>query len=335
MTDNFPSYAEFEEMMQVNIDEIKSNATFLNDANDLQLEDAIGSDVAQVQSTEINFNAIDENDRMVNGENDSDGSVPLHYSFVLSSSQDTHLNNATKLKAFRKMVNTGSAELQHDDFQVNSVPNTTQDTPVINDLNTDVDTLFNENLDFETEEEHPAITSIRSHDPVNEFDSSDQIITTSFPHVFLLGHAYGRSTGNWSAVQRRHLLGQFTLIPAKARSLLGYMFDVMTRVESINGVVSCVKGNKKSITAITSIIEKLQQNKSILQKAISRPNSKGAKKIINTIVPYLQFASRNIQYGFFQSYQVKPKLLETIKYYGNYTAFITLSFNDTENPVSF
>jgi len=52
-------------------------------------------------------------------------------------------------------------------------------------------------------------------------------------------------------------------------------------------------------------------------------------------VPYLQFASRNIQYGFFQSHQVKPKLLETIKHYGNYTAFIMLSFNDTENSVSF
>jgi len=48
MTDDFPSYAEFEEMMQVTINEIKSNATFLNDANDLQMEDAIRSDVAQV-----------------------------------------------------------------------------------------------------------------------------------------------------------------------------------------------------------------------------------------------------------------------------------------------
>jgi len=161
------------------------------------------------------------------------------------------------------MIDTGSTELVHEDFQVNPVVNATEDTPVTNDADTDVDNLFNENLDFGIEqEEHPAITSIRDHDPVNEFDSSDQIITTSFPCVFLLGHAYGRSTGNWSAVQRRHLLGQFTLVPAKARSLLGYMFDVMTRVESINGVVSCVKGNKKSITAITSIIEKLQQNSS-------------------------------------------------------------------------
>jgi len=71
------------------------------------------------------------------------------------------------------------------------------------------------------------------------------------------------------------------------------MFDVMTHLESSNGVVSCVKGNKQSITATSSIIEQLQQNSSILQKAIAKLNSKGAKKIINTIVPYLQFAKKH------------------------------------------
>ena len=94
------------------------------------------------------------------------------------------------------MIDTGSTELVHEDFQVNPVVNATEDTAVTNDPNTDVDSLFNENLDFGVEEEeHPAITSICGHDPVSEFDSSDQIITTSFPCVFLLGHAYERSTG--------------------------------------------------------------------------------------------------------------------------------------------
>jgi len=329
---SFPGYPEFEQMMQAVITDIRNSAIRLDNANDLQLEDAIGSDVAQVQSTEIDdANANDENDMMIiDGENTSDGSLPLRYSFVLPSCQDDHLNNETKLRAFQKMVKTGPTELPDDDYQIHPVHNAPEDTEAI-----DINSIFNENLDFETEEEHLIVTSIRGHDPVNDFDKTDKVITTSFPHVFLLGRAYGRATGNWTEVQRRHLLGQFTLVPAKARSLLGYMFDILTRVESINGVVSCVKGNKKSITAISAIMQKLQENNSILQKAIAKPNSKGAKKIINTIVPYLQFASRNIQYGFFQSYQVKPKLLETIKYYGNYTAFITLSFNDTENPVSF
>jgi len=73
---------------------------------------------------------------------------------------------------------------------------------------------------------------------------------------------------------------------------------------------------------------------SILQKAILKPNSKGAKKILHAIVPYLQFASHNIQYGLFQNHQVKPKLQETFKHYGSYMAIITLSFNDLENPIS-
>jgi len=179
---------------------------------------------------------------------------------------------------------------------------------------------LSENLYFETEEDHPPIISIHGEEPVNEFVTSDSIITTSIPHAFLLGHEYEWPTGNWTAAQRNHLLGQFTLIPAKTQSLLGYMFDITTQFVSINRVIGYVKG--KSITAISSIIEPLQDNSHILQKAISKPNIKGVKQIINTIVPYLQFKRCNIQYEFFQSHQVKPKLLENIKHYGNYTAFI-------------
>jgi len=113
------------------------------------------------------------------------------------------------------------------------------------------------------------------------------------------------------------------------------MFDAITRFETMNGVVACVKGNKQSIDAVSSLTEHLHENSTILQKAISKPNSTGARKILHTIVPYLQFASRNIQYGFFQNHQVKPKIQETCKHYGSYTAFITLSFNDTENPISY
>jgi len=47
--------------------------------------------------------------------------------------------------------------------------------------------LFNDNLDFETEEEeHPPISSICSHNSLNEFDTSDHIIIISFPQVYLL-----------------------------------------------------------------------------------------------------------------------------------------------------
>jgi len=56
------------------------------------------------------------------------------------------------------------------------------------------------------------------------------------------------------------------------------MFDVLTHLESINGVASCLKGNKQSITATNFVIEQLQQNSSILQKAISKPNRKRCKE---------------------------------------------------------
>jgi len=41
-------------------------------------------------------------------------------------------------------------------------------------------------------------------DPLSDFDTSDHIITTIFPHAFLLGHAYGWPAGNWTVVQQHH-----------------------------------------------------------------------------------------------------------------------------------
>ncbi len=118
MTDDFPAYAEFEEQMQATINKIKSNVTFLTAANDLQQEDAIGSDVAQVQSTECNANTVEDEDDMMNVEDDDDDtSLPLWYSFVLLSCQDDQLNNSVKLKAFQKMVNSGSTMTAHEEFE--------------------------------------------------------------------------------------------------------------------------------------------------------------------------------------------------------------------------
>jgi len=87
-------------MMQATINEIKNSAVFLDDPNDILLEDAIGSDVAQVQSTESNINPSD--DDSMDQEDDSQPSLPLHYSFVLPSCHDDSLNNAIKLTAFQK-----------------------------------------------------------------------------------------------------------------------------------------------------------------------------------------------------------------------------------------
>jgi len=48
-------------MIQSLIDHIKETAIFIDNPNGIHLEDAIGSDVAQVQSTEEQANPFDSN----------------------------------------------------------------------------------------------------------------------------------------------------------------------------------------------------------------------------------------------------------------------------------
>jgi len=77
----------------------------VDNLDELQLEDAIGSDVAQVQLTEQYSNSSDmPNILPINDPEES--TLPLHYSFVLASSNDNSLNNTTKLVAFQKMDNS-------------------------------------------------------------------------------------------------------------------------------------------------------------------------------------------------------------------------------------
>ena len=86
------------------------------------------------------------------------------------------------------------------------------------------------------------------------------------------------------------------MVPAKTRSLLGYMFDAITRFETMNGVVACVKGNKQSIDAVSSLIEHLHENSTILQKAISKPNSPEKYSILLSPTFNLQAGISNMDF---------------------------------------
>jgi len=63
-------------MIQSLIDHIKETAIFVDNPNDIHLEDAIGSDVAQVQSTEEQANPFDS-DKAFNPETTEMSSLPL------------------------------------------------------------------------------------------------------------------------------------------------------------------------------------------------------------------------------------------------------------------
>jgi len=169
--DDFPSYTQFEEMIRLLISDIKEAAVKVNNPNDIHLENAIGSDVAQVQSTEQHANPFDS-DETFDSETVEVSSLPLPYSFIIASSMDNSMNNKSKLAALQSMVDNG---LTQQDYHETAVP-ATLDNNDNNRLSNDISDCFDGlvDADFESEEEtHPAISSIRGQQPVSEFDSTD------------------------------------------------------------------------------------------------------------------------------------------------------------------
>ena len=60
---------------------------------------------------------------------------------------------------------------------------------------------------------------------INEFTASEMVLTTAFPHVFLLGRAYGRAAGKMKEKHLKHMLHQFHKVPSMDHHLLAYLTD--------------------------------------------------------------------------------------------------------------
>ena len=66
--------------------------------------------------------------------------------------------------------------------------------------------------------------------------------------------------------------------------------------------------------------------------AIENSTDKEASKIYAKYVPHLEFAGHQVSYGATFNSQLKSKVIESCKQYGPPSGFLTVSFNDIDNP---
>ena len=98
------------------------------------------------------------------------------------------------------------------------------------------------------------VKSYRSSDPVNEFNPTDELLTSTFPCVFPLGSCFKRSAGNLNNEQLNHLLKQFHMIPSKDKRLLGYLADIRRRSEVIKKAKMKITSNENSIELVNDFL---------------------------------------------------------------------------------
>ena len=258
----------------------------VTDEAHLELERNMGSDVAMAQQVDARFGNNERREDRAMMENGNEASLsessrdlPLHYSYVFPTGSqilaDDDVRNPAifnslmdlafeeEKKQSKDMLSVASSD--ETDYEEDGTENPPQQsnantasmsiatvpttTPNLEDM---LKTIEFEDIDgnddpFADCAPDEKCHSFRAGTPVNEFNATDMLLGKAFPHVFLLGTAYGRCPGSLSVSQRNHLLKQFTNIPAKNRALLGYLEDVKKRHAVLRGVSVKVKGNIEAI----------------------------------------------------------------------------------------
>jgi hypothetical protein len=186
---------------------------------------------------------------------------------------------------------------------------------------------------FTNHEEKPTV-SYRNSTPACDFDDKDCSLTCAFPHVFLLGQAYGRSTGFLNREQLNHLFTQFHQAPARDRKLLAYVFDNKRRTETLLGVKVLSRGNSKAYQKIDEVVN-ASDFQDRLEKAVDNPESKDACELLKALHNCLTIAGKNQSYGSHELRNVVPTIKEISKSLGPPSAFVTCSLDSKGNPRAF
>ena len=279
---------------------MESEINVIENPNILRFEEKLGSDVAQVQQ-------CDERLQLERNVDDNPGFVPLRTTFV---------------------VPTGEAILQNDNIR-----NRVLLTKIVDELYNDRDRDdFNNNRDsHDLDEGYRTLYSSRSDDPSNEFESHDNILGRAFPTVFMLGKAYGRPCGTLNCSQRNHFLKQFTCSTSKNVRLIGFLQDAKRRFSVIHGVNVGVKGSPKAVNNIVELIN----DPDIKQKfeiAIKNPTGKVARALLKKLMPSLKVGGKRVSYGVTEGSIALSNIIESAKRYGPASCFLTLAFDDRNNP---
>ena len=345
---------------------IQDEAVRITSEAAFELESKIGSDIAQSQTCEVQ--ATNNENREQQGSGDLDTTTDdqaIRYSYVLDN-PEAHLEN-DQIRNFRELYAIG--ELVIEDKQGGPRYETKRDSDDASSANgssrtnesnqeesdaRDVQDGQNEQDDDISEatnwsdwavpdehnddDESPDVSfekygARRWPKPVNEFIASEMVLTTAFPHVFILGKGYGRAAGKMTQEQMRHLLHQFHMVPSTDRRLLAYLTDTKIRHSAVFGVKAYSDRNPKALDVITNLMHDEEEKQKLLV-AIRNPGSDLAKDMLRKYRPHFFFSGKDINYGAMEGNKLKSIILETQKRMQTPFCFLTLNMEEVHNPRS-
>ena len=346
-----PKVKEFTKLINDTVHHILDNAVYSNDETDMAFEECIGADVAEVRSHFVDR----RNDR--NDQSDDSTNVPVPHAYIMKKCMAGMANrqrqNNDLLKAAAKVFTVESddeisddessvcddnmfvdSNQESNDMSISDDDKSTRSDGMVDDADS-TSSSSQSSLASSSDDSAASVDpkSYREKEPQNEYDVTEYALCTAFPDVFMFGTAYNRAVANISPKERHHLLHQFTRHPGRNRQLLGYLFDCRQRHENIRGIDATVKGRRSSIEAFAEMRES-ETFQSDLEAALEESNGKIANRILDKLMPVLNFAGRKTSGGAMELSGTKSRITEMAKRYTTPSLFLTGALDDINNPLA-
>ena len=181
-------------------------------------------------------------------------------------------------------------------------------------------------------------TSAREDIPLNEFDDAGLCLCGAFPHIFMYGIAYDNQADDIkyppARKLHRHLLHQYTTVPASCRELIFYLFDQKQRHATMRNMAAKVKSCPAAFEQYGKLIGSRSFAKK-LQKGIQTPGGTEAKEVIAKILPILAIGGNRTPFGAFDQNSSVMRTMAMSMRYGAASTFLTISPDDVSNPTGY
>ena len=160
-----------------------------------------------------------------------------------------------------------------------------------------------------------------------------EILTGTFPEVFLLGNTY-KKRNQLSSAQTRHLLLQFSNVAATNRELLCYLYDCASRQTTVNNYAARVRQGRKAFEEFADRVwsPEFQQK---IRIASQDPTGEIAKEVWKEVLPFMSLTIRSAIPGVLGDTTSLSRALAMAKRYGPATTFLTITPDDINCPSSF
>ena len=209
-----------------------------------------------------------------------------------------------------------------------------------------------------TQEKEDDLTVKRTATPLNEYTENQTILYGGFSSLFFCGTGL-LTKGHLTTSNVSHLLNHFTNVFADDDRFIFLLFNQLQRRQAALDVSVKIKNNPKAFREFSKVVQD-EGFLDLCRQALARAKGKAEKALLKKVAPFLKFlgkqvntlcvprlpcqtptqhfshphhANKQVPFSPQERKQSTSNLYAIVQRYGIVSSFLTLSFDDTHNPL--